>query len=62
MPNHNGQEKRRINYIYAPMFLKWPSLEHVYNSMNIEFQNKILQKNFLSLFYRGKKNNWKFLE
>lgn len=63
MPNHNGQEKRRINYIYAPMVLKWPSLEDVYNSINIEFhRNSKYYKKFPLCFTGGNKNNWKFLE
>lgn len=64
MPNHNGQEKRRINYIYIPMVLKWPSLEDVYNSINIEFHrnSKYYRKISSLCFTGGNKNNWKFLE
>lgn len=54
MPNHNGQEKIRINYIYAPMVLKWPSLEDAYKSINIEFhRNSKYYKKFPLFVLQG---------
>lgn len=63
MLNHKWTGDRRIiNYIYGPMFLKWPSLEGAYNCMKetfffmfLCFKKKHFEYyNFFYLCYLGK--------